>query len=102
MNRRHPGLSHVTVPDKTPSRHEYVPPAVWTNPASHAGAHEDPLARRPSTHVPKAPFAGAVSEHGLALHTAVLVVSTPDVHALRVSIGVIPVLRVRVRVRVSV
>ena len=57
---------HVTVPDKTPSEHEYVPPAVWTYPVLHEGMHESPLARL-DVHVPKAPFVGAVIVQGLGL-----------------------------------
>ncbi len=70
---------HVTVPEMTPSEHEYVPPAVWTYPVLHVGMHESPLARL-DEHVPKTPFVGAVIVQGLALHTAVLVVSVPAVH----------------------
>ena len=72
---------HVTVPDKTPNEHEYVPVPVWTYAGvSHVGVHELPLARLDG-HVPRAPFVGAVIVHGLGTHTAVLVVSVPAVHA---------------------
>ena len=72
---------HVTVPDKTPSEHEYVPVPVWTYAGVlHSGVHELPLARLDG-HVPRAPFVGAVIVQGLGMHTAVLVVSVPAVHA---------------------
>jgi hypothetical protein len=63
---------HVTVPDTTPAKHEYVPAPVWTYPVLHEGVHELPLARLDG-HAPKAPFVGAVIVHGLGLHAAVLV-----------------------------
>ena len=42
----------------------------------HVGVHELPLARL-DVHVPKAPFVGAVTVHGLALQAAVLVRACP-------------------------
>jgi hypothetical protein len=57
---------HVTVPDKTPSEHEYVPLPVWAYPVLHEGMHESPLARL-DVHVPKTPFVGAVIVQGLGL-----------------------------------
>ena len=55
-----------------------VPDTVY--PLLHVGVHELPLARL-DVHGLASPFAGAVAAlHGLALHTAVLVVSVPAVH----------------------
>ena len=60
----------------------------------HVGAHEEPLARI-ERHVPREPSVGAVTAHALGLHTAVLVVSVPAVHAL-VPVSVYPLLHVGV------
>ena len=68
---------HATVPDKTPTAQEYVPLPVRAYPVLHEGMHELPLARL-DVHVPKAPFAGAVIVHGLALHKAVSVRVAPS------------------------
>ncbi len=69
---------HVTVPDKAPAKHEYVPAPVWTYAGVlHVGVHDIPLGRL-DVHVPKALFAGAVIVHGLALHTAVSVRLAPS------------------------
>ena len=68
---------HVTVPDKAPAKHEYVPAPVWTYAGVlHVGVHDIPLGRL-DVQLPKAPFSGAVIVHGLALHTAVSVASPP-------------------------
>ncbi len=84
---------HVTVPDKTPSRHEYVPLAVWAYPVLHEGMHESPLARLEG-HVPKAPYVGAVIVHGLALHAAVSVRLPPTLLQYREPESVYPLLHV--------
>ena len=57
---------------------------VWEiiYPLLHVGVHELPLARL-AVHGVANPFVGATdASHGLALHTAVLVVSVPAVHVL--------------------
>ncbi len=85
---------HVTVPDTTPAEHEYVLAPVLTYAGVlHIGVHELPLARL-DVHVPKAPFAGAVIVHGLALHTAVLVRLAPSVLQYREPESVYPLLHV--------
>ncbi len=71
----------LTLPDKTPNEHEYVPPAVWSYPVLHVGVHDEPLARF-DRHVPREPSDGAVTAHALGLHTAVSVVSVPAAHVL--------------------
>ena len=55
-----------------------VPDTVY--PLLHVGVHELPLARL-DVHGLASPFAGAVAASQLGLHTAVLVVSVPAVHA---------------------
>ena len=70
-----------------------MPDTVY--PLLHVGVHELPLARL-DVHGLASPFAGAVAAlHALALHTAVLVVSVPAVHAL-VPVSVYPLLHVGV------
>ena len=71
----------LTLPDKTPNEHEYVPPAVWSYPVLHVGVHDEPLARL-DRHVPREPSVGAVTAHALGLHTAESVVSVPAAHVL--------------------
>ena len=51
-----------------PALHVRVPDTVY--PLLHVGVHELPLGRL-GGHVPKAPFAGAVIVHGLALQVSV-------------------------------
>ncbi len=59
-----------------PAVHILVPDTVY--PLLHVGVHELPLARL-DVHGPASPFVGAVdASHGLALHTAVSVVSVPS------------------------
>ena len=90
----HVGVAeHATVPDKTPSEHEYVPLPVRAYPVLHEGMHELPLARL-DVHVPNAPFAGAVIVHGLALQTAVSVRPAPSLLQYRLPESVYPVLHV--------
>ena len=84
----------LTLPDKTPNEHEYVPPAVWSYPVLHVGVHDEPLARL-DRHVPREPSVGAVTAHALGLHTAESVVSMPAAHVL-VPDAVYPLLHVGV------
>jgi hypothetical protein len=70
---------------------------VWEiiYPLLHVGVHELPLARL-AVHGVANPFVGAAdASHGLALHTAVLVVSVPAAHVL-VPDAVYPLLHVGV------
>jgi hypothetical protein len=79
-----------------PAVHIRLPVSVY--PLLHVGVHELPLGRL-AVHVPAAPFVGAAdASHGLALHTAVLVVSVPAVH-IRLPVSVYPLLHVGVHER---
>ena len=59
----------VALPDRLPREQENVPVPDILYPLLHVGVHVLPLARL-DVQVPSAPFAGAVTAHGLALHVA--------------------------------
>ena len=93
---------HTTVPVSVPAVHVYEPDSVY--PVLHIGAHERPLASV-AEHVPASPLVTAAdASQGVdvgarvspgAMHTTVLVVSTPAAHVL-VPVSVYPLLHVGV------
>jgi hypothetical protein len=86
---------HVALPDRLPREQESAPVPDIVYPLLHVGAHALPLARL-DVQVPSAPFAGAVTAHGLAVHPAVSV-NVPAAHD-RLPVIVYPLLHVGVHV----
>ena len=83
------------LPDRLPREQENIPVPDIVYPLLHVGVHVLPLARL-DEHVPSAPFAGAVTAHGLAVHPTVSV-SAPAAHD-RLPVSVYPLLHVGVHV----
>ena len=84
---------HVALPDRLPREQENDPVPDIVYPLLHVGEHALPLARL-DVQVPSAPFAGAVTAHGLAVHPTVSV-NVPAAHD-RLPVIVYPLLHVGV------
>jgi hypothetical protein len=68
VRQRHVAAVQDTVPDRVPATHVYEPDKTY--PVLHDGVHVVPLAML-AVHVPRAPFIGAETAHGLGVGASV-------------------------------